>query len=180
MAELHLSNDPIRVPPMPLGIDMPLLTAGEAIFICPQTKLPLRPMSLQDAKKALGSDDLITRTNAEKASFGVTSILVVRADNACAYPVVGGIPILLAPEQITPASRPQSFDLEDVKYAEAYQEMTFYNKVGQSEAQAIRQSQAYQVTEPVIRLQANERRQFPEPNAAWLDCVPDCKAQYES
>jgi ubiquinone/menaquinone biosynthesis C-methylase UbiE/uncharacterized protein YbaR (Trm112 family) len=161
-------------------LDIPSLTAGEACFICPQSKLPLRPMSLDEAKKALGSDELIPRTNAEKPPFGLTSTLMVRSDNACAYPVVDGIPILLAPEQITPASRPQRFDLEDVKYAEAYQEMTFYNKVGQSEAEAIRQSQAYQVTEPVIRLPADERSQFPEPKAAWLDCVPDCKAQYES
>ncbi len=165
---------------MPLQIDVPSLTAAEAIFICPQTKLPLRPMPLEEAKKALGSTELVPRTNDEKTPFGLTATMMVRSDGGCAYPVVDGIPILLAPEQITPANRPQSFDLEDVKYAEAYQEMTFYNKVGESEAAEIRQSQAYQVTEPVIRLEPNERTRFAEPTAAWLDCVPDCKAQYES
>src|SRR2546423_1779498 len=142
---------------MPLDVDMPSLTANESIFICPQTKLPLRPMSLDEAKQALGSNELAPRSNIKPAPFGVTEIMMVRSDGKCAYPVVDGIPILLAPEQITPADRPQKFDLQDVKYAEAYQEMTFYNKVGQSEAEAIRQSQAYQVTEPAIRLQADER-----------------------
>src|SRR3954453_7150998 len=103
---------------MPIELDMPSLTAGDAHFICPQSKLPLRPMSLDEAKKAIGSDELIPRANAEPAPFGLTATMMVRSDGACAYPVVDGIPILLAPEQITPATRPQRFDLEDVKYAE--------------------------------------------------------------
>lgn len=165
---------------MPIEIDMPSLTANEAVFICPQTKLPLRPMSQVEAMQVMGSAELVPRANAEPAPFGLTSTMMVRSDGGCAYPVVDGIPILLAPEQITPADRAQRFDLSDVKYAEAYQEMEFYNKVGQTEAEAIRQSEAYQVTEPVIQLEASERTNFLEPKAAWLDCVPDCKAQYES
>ncbi len=165
---------------MPLDVDMPSLTANQSVFICPQTKLPLRAMSLEEAKRALGSSELAPRSNREPAPFGVTQTLMVRSDGKCAYPVVDGIPILLAPEQIAPADRPQQFDLKDVKYAEAYEEMEFYNKVGQDEAAAIRQSQAYQVTEPVIRLPEGERHNFLEPKVAWLDCVPDCKAQYES
>ena len=43
---------------MPVEVDMPSLTAGKAVFICPQTKLPLRAMSLADAKTALGSEIL--------------------------------------------------------------------------------------------------------------------------
>src|SRR4051812_20206361 len=107
---------------MPIGIDMPSLTSDEAIFICPQTKLPLRPTSLDEAKKALGSSELAPRSNAEPPPFGLRPTMMVRSDNACAYPVVDGIPVPLAPEQITPATRPQRFNLGDVKYAEAYQE----------------------------------------------------------
>ena len=88
---------------MSVEVDMPSLTAGKAVFICPQTKLPLRAMSLAEAQAALGSTELVPRTNAEPAPFGVTATLMVRSDNACAYPVVDGIPILLTPEQITPA-----------------------------------------------------------------------------
>jgi SAM-dependent methyltransferase len=161
-------------------LDMPTLTAGEAVFICPQTKLPLRAMSLDKAKQALGSANLASRTNAEPAPFGVTSTMMVRSDGGCAYPVIDGIPVLLAPEQITRADRPQHFDLQDVKYAEAYEEMTFYNEVAKGEAAAIRQSQSYQCIEPVLRLPPSERGTFPEPKEAWIDAVPDCKAQYEA
>jgi len=162
------------------GIDMPALTRGEALFICPQSKLPLRPMPLDAARQAMGTAELIPRTNAEPAPFGVTPMLMVRADNACAYPIVDGIPILLAPEQITPEDRPQSFNLDDVKYAEAYEEMTFYNEVAKTEAAEIKKAQSYECVEPVLKLTAEVRRNFPEPAEAWSDCVPDCKAQYNA
>src|SRR5262249_50701823 len=120
------------------------------------------------------------RSNADPAPFGVTATLMVRSDGKCAYPVVDGIPILLPPEQITPADRPQQFDLKDVKYAEAYEEMTFYNEVAKGEAANIREAQAYECIEPILHLSPEERGTFPEPKEAWIDCVPDCKAQYEA
>jgi uncharacterized protein YbaR (Trm112 family)/SAM-dependent methyltransferase len=165
---------------MPVELNMPALTADMDIFVCPQTKLPLRPLPLDQAKEALGSAELVPRSNADPAPFGVTSTLMVRSDNACAYPVVDGIPILLAPEQITPASRTQKFDLRDVKYAEAYEEMTHYNQVAKAEAAAIRESEAYHMIEPILRLAPENRHTFPDPKEAWIDCVPDCKAQYEA
>jgi uncharacterized protein YbaR (Trm112 family) len=165
---------------MPLELDMPSLTAGEAIFICPETKQPLRMMSLQDATTAMGGSPLTPRTNAEPAPTGITATLMVRSDNACAYPIVDGIPILLAPEQITPSDRPRFFDLTNPKYAEAYEEMTHYNQVAKAEAAEIRNSESYHVVEPVLRLAANARGNFPEPKENWVDCVPDCKAQYEA
>src|SRR3954469_20616783 len=167
-------------PVMPVDIDMPALTSGKATFICPQTKLPLRAMSLEHAKEALGSNDLAPRANTEPTPFGVTPSLMVRSDNACAYPIVDGIPVLLAPEQITPANRRQQFDLSDVKYAEAYQEMTHYNQVAKAEASRILDSESYSAIEPVLQLSPEERRTFPDPKDAWIDCVPDCKAQYDA
>lgn len=165
---------------MSVELDMPSLIPGDAVFRCPQTKLPLRAMSLDDAKAAMASAELVPRTNREPEPFGVTATLMVRSDNACAYPVVDGIPILLAPEQITPASRPLTWDLKDVKYAEAYEEMTFYNQVAKAEAANIREAEAYRMIEPVLRLPSEERGTFPEPKEVWIDCVPDCKAQYEA
>lgn len=162
------------------NLDVPSLTAGKAVFICPQTKLPVRAMSLEDARKSLNSQELVARTNTDPQPFGVTETLMVRSDNACAYPVIDGIPILLAPEQITPASRPQTFDLTDEKYAEAYEEMTHYNQVAKAEAAAIRESEAYRMVAPVLQLPESERNTCPEPKEYWIDCVPDCKAQYEA
>jgi ubiquinone/menaquinone biosynthesis C-methylase UbiE/uncharacterized protein YbaR (Trm112 family) len=165
---------------MSLEIDMPSLTAGQAIFLCPQTKLPLRAMPLAEARVALRSENLVSRANDDPAPFGVTSTLMVRSDNACAYPVVDGIPILLAPEQITPANRPQTFDLRDVKYAEAYEEMTHYNQVAKAEAANIRDSEAYHMVKEVLKLPAERRDTCPDPKEFWVDCVHDCKAQYEA
>lgn len=165
---------------MPLELDMPALTSDAAIFICPQSKLPLRPMPLEQAKEALKSAELAPRLNADPAPFGVTPTLMVRSDGHCAYPVVDGTPILLAPEQITPANRRQQFDLRDVKYAEAYEEMTHYNQVAKAEAAAILNSEAYRMIGPILRLAPDDRHTFPDPKEAWIDCVPDCKAQYEA
>jgi SAM-dependent methyltransferase/uncharacterized protein YbaR (Trm112 family) len=165
---------------MSLELDMVGQTSGQAIFICPQTKLPVQPMSLEQAKEALGSADLAARTNSDPAPFGVTSTLMVRSDGGCAYPVIDGIPVLLAPEQITRSDRTQEFDLTDVKYAEAYEEMTHYNQVAKAEAAAIRESESYRAIEPVLRISPEERLNFPDPKDAWIDCVPDCKAQYDA
>ena len=48
---------------MPVELDMPSLIRGDAVFICPQTKLPLRAMSLEEAKAAMGSAELVPRSN---------------------------------------------------------------------------------------------------------------------
>ncbi len=165
---------------MSLDTDKPSLTAGEAFLICPETKLPLRAMTRRDATAAMGGSTLIPRTNAEPAPTGVTEWLLVRSDNACAYPVVDGIPILLTPEQITPSDRPRTFDLANPKYAEAYEEMTHYNQVAKAEAAAIRNSESYHVIEPILRLAPDARNTFPNPKENWVDCVPDCMAQYEA
>src|SRR4051812_4093050 len=128
---------------MPVELDMLSLTAGQTVFLCPKTRLPLRGMRLGEAQSAINTTSLVPRSNAEPAPFGVTDRLMVRSDNACAYPVVDGIPILLAPEQLTAPDKVQSFDLQDVRYAEAYQEMTHYNQVAKAEAAVIRGSESY-------------------------------------
>lgn len=159
-------------------VDMPSLTADEPVFVCPESGLGLRALSVRDAESALGSRDLRTRTNIDPPPFGVTQTLMVRSDNRCAYPVVDGIPILLTPEQITTAELARAHDLGDVKYAEAYEEMTFYNEVAKRESETIRDSEAYQAVEPVLQLSPGTYADCPDPKSQWIDCVPDCKAQY--
>ena len=63
------------------------------------------------------------------APIGVTEQLVVRADGSAAYPVVDGVPALLAPEVLLPheAGEVAAVDLSAPAYAEAYAEMSFYN-----------------------------------------------------
>ncbi len=165
---------------MSVELDMAAFAANTSLFVCPETRLPLRPMPLEAAKAALGSQELAPRANDDPMPFGVTDTLMVRSDNKCAYPVVDGIPILFAPEQITRADSRRVWDLKDPKYAEAYEEMTHYNAIGKAEAASIRESEAYRMVEPVLRLSPEDRRTFPDPKETWIDCVPDCKAQYEA
>ena len=106
---------------------------------------------------------------------------MVRSDNACAYPVIDGIPILAdAGADYAGRSRRRSLDLRDVKYAEAYEEMTFYNQVAKAEAAAIRRVRSVPHGGTGAAAAPEERGTCPEPKENWIDCVPDCKAQYEA
>lgn len=163
-----------------LNFDMLSLVGEEDILVCPLTKQRLVLRSLDQARQALRTAELLPRANASPKPFGTTTQLLVRSDNRCAYPVVDGIPILLAPEQITPADRQQEFDLTDMRYAEAYEEMAHYNEVARQEALAIMESQSYQSTEPVMRLSAEQRRLLPDPKEAWVDDWPNAISQYEA
>lgn len=143
---------------------------------CPETGLPLRALPLDEASAAMGGGDLAARPNGPKP-FGLTPTLMVRSDDEVAYPVVDGIPILLVPEQITRADHQRHVDLTDPRYAEAYEEMEFYNEVAAAEAADIRRSTSFAAIEPAIGVTA-EAGSFPLPIATWIDAVPDCKAQY--
>jgi hypothetical protein len=59
--------------------------------------------------------------------FGPSPSVMLREDGEGAYPVVADIPILLAPEMLTPGD-PPSFDLSAAQYAEAYAEREFYDE----------------------------------------------------
>jgi SAM-dependent methyltransferase/uncharacterized protein YbaR (Trm112 family) len=150
------------------------------LLICPSTKLPLHAMSLEEAQFSLRSKDLVPRKNKQPAPFGVTAELMVRSDHMCAYPVVAGIPLVLAPEQITAEQYARSFDLQDQRYAEAYEEMAHYNQTAEAEAKEIRMSESYRAIEPVLLLPPNERDSFPDPKHIWIDSVYDCMAQHEA
>ena len=94
-----------------------------------------------------------------------------------AYPVVDGVPILVIPEQDRRASEAFDVDLTQPRYAEAYEEIEFYNEVAAKEAEDIRRSESYTALEPALRPGVADGA-FPEPRDAWLDAVPNCKSQF--
>lgn len=143
---------------------------------CPETGLPLRPLPLAEATAALGGGELVARPNGP-TPFGATETVLVRADDQVAYPVVDGVPILLVPEQLTTPDRQHPVDLTDPRFAEAYEEMEFYNAVAAEEAADIGRSTSYAAIAPAIGRSADAAT-FPEPIATWIDSVPDSKAQY--
>ena len=88
---------------------------------CPVTGLELREIPLTEAERRTGH--LHSRVGGAPRTY---TTVMMRSDGQAAYPVVGGVPILLTPEVLAPTV--PVFDLKDVRWAEAYEEMAFYNR----------------------------------------------------
>jgi SAM-dependent methyltransferase len=105
---------------------------------------------------------------------------MLREDRKCAYPVVDGVPILLAPEVMVPSSRPRAFDLSDPRYAEAYAEMDFYNQASADRAEDVAASDVVQLLAPAREATEIDRHSFPEPWEKWLDAKYDLASQWDA
>src|SRR6266536_3412061 len=112
------------------------MTSGgpERIMVCPETKLPVRQCTLDEAARLTPDQSLVPVRSGGPQPIGPTSTVMLREDHQCAYPIVNGTPVLLAPEALVPRSRQRSFDLSDPRYAEAYAEMNFYNQAAEQRA----------------------------------------------
>lgn len=153
------------------------------LLVCPETKERLRPCSLAEAESSVGSSLVPLREAVESSKsppFGATGTVLLREDLRRAYPVVDGVPILLAPEALGASEERRSFDLRDPRYAEAYEEMAFYNEVASREAEDITTSEAYDLVAPVAGALSEARRSFPYPKEVWIDAVYDCAAQWDA
>src|SRR5690348_1299745 len=115
--------------------------ADADFLICPETRQLLRCCTLEQAERAIADGQcLAAREPGHSPPFGHSPTVMLRQDNACAYPVVKGIPVLLMPEMLMPAVRVRTFDLSDQRFAVAYQEMAFYNAVAEKQASNIEKS----------------------------------------
>ena len=155
------------------------------VLTCPENGDPLALRTRAEAERSVGAPLAAGRTVADDGSggpapIGPTPWVLLRADSRCAYPVVDGVPILLAPEALRPAGTEIAAGLHDPKYAEAYAEMTFYNDQGTREAEDVRRSEAYAIVEPVWHANLEERATFPEPRRVWIDAVYECAAQWDA
>ncbi len=116
-----------------------------AVLVCPTTKLSLAYVPLAAARAAIGVETLASRPPQEgfnATPFGETSTVLLRSDNKAAYPVLNDcIPVLFAPEVLGRSDSLPSFDLRDVRYAEAYEEMDHYNAIGQKLARLVADGQ---------------------------------------
>lgn len=157
--------------------------ASVDFLICPETRQALRLESLTAAEALLGGQLVAARAPEHSPPFGPTPLVMVRADNRCAYPIVGGVPILLAPEMLiaesNPHGMPRTFDLNDRRYAEAYQEMTFYNQVAEKQAADIERSEIAKTLATLVGVTDRERESFPNPGEIWLDAPYDAQAQMD-
>src|SRR5688572_23722000 len=98
-------------------------SAASPLLVCPQSKQKLVLMPLAEAETILGEPAVALRiagSAKDQASppFGATDKLLMRADGQLGYPIVDGVPILLAPEAVGRGQDCERFNLEDPRYAE--------------------------------------------------------------
>ncbi|HEX8154288.1 MAG TPA: class I SAM-dependent methyltransferase, partial [Thermoanaerobaculia bacterium] len=146
------------------------------MLVCPLTHQLLRRVALADAERDGGRFEACDRTGSASRAVGRTDEVMLREDGLVAYPIVRRVPILLAPELLARGSAVRTFDLQHPHYAEAYQEMEFYNESALNEGE-LAESEA--MLRPMLALSAAERARFPEPLELWVDAVYDAAAQYE-
>src|SRR2546428_12763219 len=92
------------------------LVESLSILVCPRTPSPLTLGSADEAEARLGAP-LVARTELPNAKnqrvppVGRTEMVLLALDRSGAYPVVDGIPILLAPERLTRPDEREQVDL---------------------------------------------------------------------
>ncbi len=157
-------------------------TAKSSILVCPETKIPVRETSLEEATTRIcGEASLATQNTNRATPFGPTEQVMIRDDDGCAYPIVDGVPILMRPEMLTAPDHVQEIDLWDMRYAEAYEEMDHYNDMAREEAKHLGQpgSMMDGILSRVHNATAEQIASFPNPLEVWLDAIYDSRAQYD-
>lgn len=159
-------------------------------LVCPVTRQGLHAVPLMEARARISDGEpLSTRVPTHGAPVtGETELVLLREDEQAAYPVVSGIPVLLAPEVLSGPRVQRAFDLGDLQYAEAYLEMEFYNSVGFRDAKALRESGSLLAVKDSESLQhlerlrirpALERSNFPRPPRVWLHSRMDLQSEWD-
>lgn len=158
-------------------------------LVCPTTRQALCELSLSEARSRIAQGEpLAARKSPEdRPTFGETATVLVRADAKAAYPIVHGIPILLAPEILTHTREVLHFDLSAPQYAEAYLEMPFYNEAASKIADTLRSTGSLSSTNSEslnhlerLRNLTNEiRGEFPHPFQRWASARMDLTSQHD-
>jgi uncharacterized protein YbaR (Trm112 family)/SAM-dependent methyltransferase len=162
------------------------LSGSVHLLVCPETKQPLAFRTKEAAVATMDPPGLLRPQNlaplrTKHRPVGVTPTVLLREDQRCAYPVVDGIPVLLAPEMLT-TSPPRAFDLRDPRWAESYEEVDFYDEVATREASDIEVSPQCERARRIVDAGggAKSRASYPDPVGVWLDATHECTAQREA
>lgn len=143
-------------------------------LVCPNSRSPLTRVDRATALEVLGSD--LQRIDAHRAVVAdgdVPEELMLRADNAGAYPIVDGIPVLMAPEMLVSAGRGMPIDTRKDPYREAYEEMDFYDAVAADEVSDLHNSDAFEIVHAA-------RNGDVFPGRGWLDSEYEITAQSDA
>lgn len=144
------------------------------ILTCPISREHLSEIDRNALGDVLGEEISRVAANRSKIEWSeVTDTALLRQDGEGAYPVVDGIPILMAPEMLAASGRFLPLDTAEDPYREAYEEMDFYNVVAANAGADLVNSDAYQIVDQVL-----DAGQFPDP--AWLDATYDLSSQADA
>ena len=145
---------------------------------CPLSGLPFSIVDRLDAERSITGAEvpLSTRLNRSPRPVGATRLLLLRSDGRAAFPVDHGIPVLLAPEVLTSRAEAKNFDLRDPKYAEAYEEMEFYNRVATAETNSSDLLSDFPHLRTLLSTRSQDDR-FMQDRWKWIDAVYDAPAQ---
>src|SRR5579863_6461433 len=167
-----------------------MVTNSTAGYVCPLTHRPLAPVPLEAARARIArGEPLATRyhTGHGRAPIGETPQVLLRADDCAAYPIVDNVPIILAPEVLAhPRAQPR-FDLQSSHYAEAYNEMLFYDAASSVVAGQIHTiaslaqspDEDLQVIGRQHSISDAERATFPYPRARWMVARMDLGSEWD-
>lgn len=142
-------------------------------LVCPESGVPL------ERRSGAGSS-LLPPTGLGFQPVGVTDELMVRQDSAGAYPILQGVPVLLAPELLTPEGPSRAVDVRQAPYAEAFAEMDHYSRTAATEAESIASSHHARHLERLALLTGQQQHEFPDPPEVWLDASYELAAQVEA
>lgn len=156
-------------------------TPEKNCLVCPESKLALRPCSLEEARKLLSANGrLIRARSAEEIIDDDIRTVMLREDGLCAYPIVNGIPVLLGQEKLVPPDSPLVADRTSPKYQEAYDEMSFYDSTAARKIREMTRDRAVAKLFPGGMVRPEERSLFPDPLEKWIDAVYDGWAQIDA
>jgi len=158
------------------------------VLVCPLTKRSLHEFGLEQAELSIAAGTkFVSRSTNGVAPIGRTPRVLVRDDGGCAYPIVDGVPVLLAPEMLMHPDQLQSFDLSSPRYAEAYEEMEYYSSVGGAAVKVVEDGletaderrTTFRELASALGAPESARASFPHPREIWIDARFDAAAQWE-
>lgn len=149
------------------------------MLVCPISKEPLELIRLDKVEQKLGVNLVPTSGKQGFATPGGSPEKVLFDKNRnSAFPVVDGIPILLAPEMLVPQGKNLSFDLYSPPYREVYADMAVYNSAAMQESYCIADTESGAAVQPALEASPVDVGNFPAPKDVWLDATYDCVAQW--
>src|SRR5262245_24316337 len=149
-------------------------------LVCPKTRLPLRECAVAAAAAALGLDSarMVPRPGGAIPAGSPMPTVLLRSDDGCAFPIIDGLPVLLGPEMFLPEGGSRAPTTEP-QYAEAYDEMAFYNQEAKDALATAHLPGAHSM-DKALTATAEQRASFPAPHEIWLDVVYDCVSEWDA